>query len=77
MKDRCYDRLNGSLDRKAFAERCERLVGALTGDVLEVGAGTGLDVPRCGRARCLVAVEPDHHYLRLLRAQRRRRSRSR
>jgi ubiquinone/menaquinone biosynthesis C-methylase UbiE len=69
VKERFYDRLNGSLDRKGLAERRERLVGSLTGDVLEVGAGTGLNVPRYRCARRLVAVEPDHQYLRRLRAR--------
>jgi ubiquinone/menaquinone biosynthesis C-methylase UbiE len=69
VKERFYDRLNGSLDRKGLAERRERLVGSLTGDVLEVGAGTGLNVPRYRCARRIVAVEPDHQYLRRLRAR--------
>ena len=66
MKERFYDFLDGALDRKGFAERRDRLVGTLEGDVLEIGAGTGLNLPRHRRARRLVALEPDRTYLRRL-----------
>lgn len=69
MKERIYDLMVGGLDRAGFGERRDRLVGALEGDVLEVGAGTGLNVPRYRRARRLVTVEPDLRYGRRLRAR--------
>lgn len=67
MKERFYDALNRQLDRKGFGERRARLVGSLEGDVLEIGAGTGLNVPHYRSARRLVALEPDGAYGRLLR----------
>ena len=54
-------------DRAGFGERRERLVGALEGDVLEIGAGTGLNLPHYRRARRVVALEPDRRYARRLR----------
>ena len=66
MKARIYDLLNGALDRAGFAERRDRLVGTLQGEVLEVGAGTGLNVPRYRRASRVVALEPDRRYARRL-----------
>jgi ubiquinone/menaquinone biosynthesis C-methylase UbiE len=69
VKERFYDRLNATLDRKGFGERRDRLVGSLAGEVLEVGAGTGLNLPRYRRADRLVALEPDRQYLRRLRVR--------
>jgi ubiquinone/menaquinone biosynthesis C-methylase UbiE len=69
MKERFYDRLNSALDRKGFGERRDRLVGRLTGDVLEIGAGTGLNLLRYRSAARLVAIEPDPHYRRRLQAR--------
>ena len=67
MKERVYDLLNGGLDRRGFAERRERLVAALEGDVLEIGAGTGLNIPHYRQARRIVALEPGGAYTRRLR----------
>jgi len=67
VKERVYDFLNGKLDEAGFAERRARLVSSLDGDVLEVGAGTGLNVPHYRSARRLVALEPDERYARRLR----------
>jgi len=66
VKERVYDLLNGALDGKGLGERRDRLVGDLEGDVREVGAGTGLNIPRYRRAARVVAVEPDARYRRLL-----------
>ncbi|HJW75530.1 MAG TPA: class I SAM-dependent methyltransferase [Thermoleophilia bacterium] len=69
MKERLYDLLNKGLDRSGFGQRRDRLVGPLEGDVLEVGAGTGLNVPRYLHARRLVVVEPNRTYRRRLQAR--------
>ena len=69
IKDRFYDALNTGLDRKGFAHRRERQVAELRGDVLEVGAGTGLNLPRCRLAARVVALEPDGTYLRRMRSR--------
>jgi SAM-dependent methyltransferase len=66
MKERFYDLLNNALDRNGLGERRDRLVGPLAGDVLEIGAGTGLNLPRYQRAARLAAIEPDPHYRRRL-----------
>jgi ubiquinone/menaquinone biosynthesis C-methylase UbiE len=66
MKERLYDLLNKGADLGGFGERRDRLVGSLEGDVLEVGAGTGLNVPRYLHARRLVVVEPSRTYRRRL-----------
>jgi ubiquinone/menaquinone biosynthesis C-methylase UbiE len=69
MKERFYDFLNGMLNRSGFDERRERLVGALEGEVLEIGAGTGLNLPHYGHAARVVALEPDRIYARRLHAR--------
>jgi len=67
VKERIYDALNGGLDRAGFVERREQLVATLEGDVLEIGAGTGLNIPHYRQARRVVALEPDLAYTRRLR----------
>ena len=69
IKERFYDALNTALDRKGFGQRRERQVSELRGDVLEVGAGTGLNIARYLLADRLVALEPDRTYARRLRAR--------
>ena len=69
IKDRIYDAFTGGLDRKGFGQRRDRQVAELRGDVLEVGAGTGLNIPRYRRAERLVALEPHRTYARRLRAR--------
>jgi ubiquinone/menaquinone biosynthesis C-methylase UbiE len=54
-----YDQVTERLDRKGAAEHRERLVADADGDVLEVGAGTGRNLPHYRRATRVVAVEPD------------------
>ncbi|MGB8003556.1 MAG: class I SAM-dependent methyltransferase [Gaiellaceae bacterium] len=61
--------MNRGLERRGFGERRDRLVGALEGRVLEIGAGTGLNVPRYRAAEQVVVVEPDATYGRRLLAR--------
>lgn len=69
MKERLYDRVAASCDRAGFGDRRERLVGALEGAILEIGAGTGLNLAHYRRADRVVALEPDRRYSRRLRAR--------
>jgi SAM-dependent methyltransferase len=69
VKERIYDALGRALDRKGFGARRDGQVAALEGDVLEVGAGTGLNVARYRRAARLVALEPDPTFSRRLRGR--------
>jgi ubiquinone/menaquinone biosynthesis C-methylase UbiE len=69
IKDRIYDAFTAGLDRKGFGQRRDRQVAKLRGDVLEVGAGTGLNLPRYRSADLLVALEPHRTYSRRLRAR--------
>lgn len=69
MKARLYDSVAGRLDRAGFAARRQRLVSELDGDVLEVGAGTGLNIAHYRRAGRVTALEPDPRYARRLRAR--------
>jgi SAM-dependent methyltransferase len=62
MKERIYDRVMAPLDRRGFGDRRDRLVAGDIGEVLEVGAGTGLNLPRYRRARRVVALEPDPRF---------------
>jgi ubiquinone/menaquinone biosynthesis C-methylase UbiE len=67
VKERFYDFLARQAERRGFGERRERLVGDLEGEVLEVGAGTGLNLPHYRAASRVVALEPDAQYGRRLR----------
>ena len=59
MIGRLYDLLTRYSERKGMGERRRELLAPLEGDVLEVGAGTGLNLPYYERAARVVAVEPD------------------
>jgi ubiquinone/menaquinone biosynthesis C-methylase UbiE len=65
-----YDAVSVRFERVQGPHR-RRLVGEAAGEVLEVGAGTGLNFPRYERARRVVACEPDE----AMRARARRRAR--
>lgn len=54
-----YDRMNGPLEREVLAPRRADLLGSLEGEVLDVGAGTGANLPHFRRATRVVALEPD------------------
>ncbi|MFD8009069.1 class I SAM-dependent methyltransferase [Streptomyces sp. NPDC058955] len=71
---RFYARFAGpALERAGIAGHRRRLVAGLSGDVIEIGAGNGLDFPYYPpEVTRLVAVEPEPH----LRARARERSRA-
>jgi ubiquinone/menaquinone biosynthesis C-methylase UbiE len=54
-----YDLLTSRSEKGELAERRHDLVAGLEGDVLEVGAGTGLNLRHYERAARVVALEPD------------------
>ncbi|HEV2089398.1 MAG TPA: methyltransferase domain-containing protein [Cryptosporangiaceae bacterium] len=54
-----YDRMNAPAEREFLGPRRERLLGELTGQVLDVGAGTGANLRYLRRADRVVAAEPD------------------
>jgi ubiquinone/menaquinone biosynthesis C-methylase UbiE len=67
VKECFYDFVARKAEQQGFGERRERLVGDLEGEVLEVGAGTGLNLPYYRAASRVVVVEPDRRYGRRLR----------
>jgi ubiquinone/menaquinone biosynthesis C-methylase UbiE len=54
-----YDRLTRPLERDVLGPRRASLLGDLQGQVLDVGAGTGANLPHLRQAKRLVATEPD------------------
>jgi ubiquinone/menaquinone biosynthesis C-methylase UbiE len=54
-----YDRMNESVERRYLGRRRERLLGGLTGQVLDVGAGTGVNVGYFKQVALVVAAEPN------------------
>lgn len=54
-----YDTINSPVERQILGPRRAELVGELTGEVLDVGAGTGANLPHYRRAARVVAAEPD------------------
>lgn len=62
-----YDRLMAGTEQAGLAEVRARLVGGAGGDVLEVGAGTGHNLPYYGDdVRSLTLTEPEPSMLRRL-----------
>jgi len=56
---RCYDRFMDRIDWAGAAEHRRRLVEEAAGEVLEVGAGTGKNLPLYRAAERVVALDPD------------------
>lgn len=54
-----YDRVSAPLERAVLGEHRSALLGGIDGLVLDVGAGTGANLPHFRRATRVVAAEPD------------------
>ena len=54
-----YDFLNRLGERRILGPLRQRLVGAATGQVLELGAGTGANFPYYPEGATIIATEPD------------------
>lgn len=62
-----YDRLSARSEKAGLAALRQRLIGKATGRVLEVGAGTGVNLPYYGRdVESLTIAEPEPPMLRRL-----------
>ncbi len=55
----CYDRFMDRIDRAGAAKHRRRLVEEAGGEVLEIGAGTGRNLPLYRTAERVIALEPD------------------
>jgi ubiquinone/menaquinone biosynthesis C-methylase UbiE len=63
-----YDRMLARAEHAGLAERRAELLDGLNGEVLEIGAGTGLNLARYpATPDSLVLVEPDPHMAKRLR----------
>ncbi len=67
-----YDRMSRSAERRTIGKIRRELLAGLHGDVLEIGAGTGLNFEHYPPEARVVALEPDPYMLK--RAQRRLRT---
>jgi len=56
---RAYEKLMPIVERAGFSEKRQQLLSQASGKVLEIGAGTGLNLPYYQEDVELVAVEPD------------------
>jgi ubiquinone/menaquinone biosynthesis C-methylase UbiE len=54
-----YDLAGRKAEKGKLGQRRHELLSGLEGEVLEIGAGTGLNLPHYERATRIVAVEPD------------------
>ncbi|HEY7002909.1 MAG TPA: class I SAM-dependent methyltransferase [Gaiellaceae bacterium] len=61
-----YDIASRRAEKGELGRRRHELVSVLEGDVLEIGAGTGLNLPHYEKASRVVAVEPDPSMARRL-----------
>jgi ubiquinone/menaquinone biosynthesis C-methylase UbiE len=64
-----YDRMTGPLEQGVLGERRAGLLADLGGEVLDVGAGTGANLPHFRAASRVVAAEPDPAMRRRLAAK--------
>lgn len=64
-----YDMVTGPLERLMLGERRASLLAGLDGQVLDVGAGTGANLPHYRRASGVTAAEPDPAMRRRLAAR--------
>ncbi len=64
-----YDRMSRAMERGAMGRMRPALLAGVAGDVIEIGAGTGLNFPHYPPTAHVIAFEPDPHMLR--RAQQR------
>jgi SAM-dependent methyltransferase len=62
-----YDLVGRSVEKGELGERRHELLSGLEGTVLELGAGTGNNLPHYERASRVVAVEPDTSMAKQLR----------
>ncbi|HEV2369211.1 MAG TPA: class I SAM-dependent methyltransferase, partial [Acidimicrobiales bacterium] len=62
-----YDRITESAERAGLAERRRELLAGATGRVLEIGGGTGHNLPYFTAAREVVVLEPDGAMARRMR----------
>lgn len=64
-----YDRATAGAERGALGAARRELVGAARGKVLEIGAGTGANLPHYPGETEVVLTEPDAHMAKRLRAK--------
>ncbi|MBI4361695.1 MAG: class I SAM-dependent methyltransferase [Euryarchaeota archaeon] len=58
-----YDRMMAANERRVFSRLRPWVLEGISGDVLEIGAGTGAGLPHYPRGARLVAAEPDPYML--------------
>ncbi len=58
-----YDKMSASEEKKFLGAIREEMVGDLTGDVLEIGAGTGANFKYYKNGARVVAIEPDPYMM--------------
>jgi ubiquinone/menaquinone biosynthesis C-methylase UbiE len=64
---RLYDHMMARTEKAGLADRRQALLAAASGDVLEIGAGTGANLPHYGkRVRTLALTEPEKPMVRRL-----------
>lgn len=71
-----YDRLNAGSERRFVARHRSQLLGSLQGKVLEIGVGTGANVPFYPPTAEVIGIEPNPFMLRRARAKLARSGRS-
>jgi ubiquinone/menaquinone biosynthesis C-methylase UbiE len=64
-----YDRMNARAEKGVLGRARHDLLADLSGDVLEIGAGTGANFQHYPDAAKVIALEPDPHMLKRARAK--------